>query len=93
MVLNVRRLSQHEDESGIDYIRRLAGVSNYEIESLWDSLPSVDATMDFFDLWYIYDTEFWEGIYCSIEEGADPAPAKAFLEKWHLKWRLPPNVT
>ncbi len=93
MVLNARRVSQHEDESGIAYIRRLADVSNYEVEYLWDSLPSVDTTMDFFDLWYIYDTEFWEGIYCSIEEGADPEPAKAFISKWKLNWRLPPNVT
>lgn len=79
-----RRPSQHADESTMEYLRRVVSACNFENESLLDSFKSVDAVLDFFDLWHAYDTEFWSGVMECIAEGADPKPARAFVRKHGL---------
>ena len=85
----MQRSGQRRDETAIEYLRRVVSVCSYETESLLDSLPSVDAVLDFVDLWSTYDTEFWEGVLGCIAEGADPAPARAYTKKHALptEWK------
>lgn len=79
-----KRRSQKKDETAIEYLRRVAECSGAEYESLWDDLPSVEAVLDFFDLWHDYDTDFWAGILECIAEGDSPAKARAFIRKYKL---------
>lgn len=76
-----KRLGQHDDESPADYLRRVASNINMETESLLDACPTVEAVLDFHDLWATYDTDFWSGCMEYIAEGEDPEPARAFLRK------------
>lgn len=80
----MKRPGQHKDESTMDYLRRVVSNCNYETESLLDDLKSVDAVLDFFDLWNAYGTDFWSGILECIAEGDSPRKATAFIRKYHL---------
>ena len=80
----IRRISQHQDETAMEHLRRAVEWLNHEPESLLDDLPSVDAILDYFDLWTIYDTDFLQGVEEAISEGADPAPLLAFIKKYRL---------
>jgi hypothetical protein len=80
---------QHKDETAAEYLRRIASNLNYENESLLDVLPTVQAVIEYFELWSVYDTDFMQGILESIEEGADPVPLENFVKKWNLSWTIP----
>lgn len=83
-----KRLAQHEDETAMEYLRRLVNNMSFESESELDCLPNVEAVLEYFDLWKIYDTDFLEGIVTSIEDGANPEPYNAFVQKWDLGWNI-----
>ena len=72
---------RHDNESTVDYMRRIVQNLNHEPEYLLDQLPTIQAAVDFFELWHTYDTDFWNGIVEAIAEGADPAPARRFIRK------------
>lgn len=76
------------DETPIEKLRRVAEWVSYEPESLLQELPSVEAIVAFFDLWTAYDTDFLQGIYEAIAEGASAAPYNAFVRKYKLPWRM-----
>lgn len=78
------RPGQHEDESAVEYLRRVVQNLNHEEESLLDELPCVEAALEFFDLWRFYDTEFWEGILQAIADGDDAEPIESFIKRWGL---------
>lgn len=84
-----KRPGQKDDESAIEYLRRAVEWCNYESETMLESLPSVEAVLDFFDLWSVYGTDFWSGIRECIAEGEDPQPALDFVQKHSLPegWR------
>lgn len=82
--MKTKRLGQHEDETPAEYLRRVVSNLGYEPESILDQLPSVEALLDFFDLWAAYDTDFWAGCMEAIAEGADPKAARDFVAKWKL---------
>lgn len=79
-----KRPSQHDDESAMEFLRRVVSNCDHEYENYLDDLPSVEAVLDFFDLWHTYDTDFWAGVLECISEGDDPEPARAFIRKWKL---------
>ena len=79
-----KRASQREDESAVEYLRRVISNCNYENEGMLEQFPCVEAVLDFFDLWAAYDTDFWSGIIECIAEGDDPEKARAFVRKWNL---------
>lgn len=81
-----KRIGQHVDESTMEYLRRVVSNLNYEPEGMLDDLKSVDAVLDYYDLFTTYDTDFWEGILSGIAAGDDSAPARAFCRKHRLPW-------
>jgi hypothetical protein len=85
-----KRPGQREDESAMEYLRRVVSVCDCESEGVLGHLKTVDAVLDFFDLWHTYDTEFWDGVLDSIRDGANPEPAEAFVSRHQLgeAWRL-----
>ena len=89
-----KRPAQHADETAMEYLRRIVGWVNYEEEWMLDQLPSVDAVVEFFEVWQAYGTDFWAGVLECIAEGDDPEPARAFVRKWKLgkEWMKTPNL-
>ena len=79
-----KRIGQKDDESAMEFLRRVVGWCDHEQESFLDDLPSVDAVLDFFGLWAVYGTDFWTGILECIAEGDDPRKARAFVRKYKL---------
>ena len=83
------RLSQNEDESAIDYLRRVVSNLDYEDESTLQQMPSVEAILDYYDLFYIYDTDFLDGILECIGDGEHTKPMEDFIRKHNLPWSIP----
>ena len=79
-----KRPGQHADETAMEYLRRAVQWCSYEGEGLLDKLTTVDAVLNFFDLWHAYDTEFWSGVLECIAEGDSPQAALAFIRKHKL---------
>lgn len=79
------RVGQKKHETAIEYLRRAVHNLDHEMESMLQDLKSVDALLDFFDLWHVYGTDFWEGVLESISEGEDPKPAIDFIKKYKLR--------
>ncbi len=75
-------------DSAGDTIRKAARMIDHEGESLIDQLPTVDAVLDYLDLWAIHGTEFLDGIIEGLEEGDDPTAALDFADRYGLtEWR------
>lgn len=89
-----KRPGQQKDETPFEYLSRVVNGCNYETGGLLDRLKTVDAVLDYFDLWHTYDTDFWQGIIAAISEGDDPEPARAFVTKHKLgkDWREDINI-
>lgn len=85
-------MKQSEGESAMGFLRRVVSVLNSEYETHLNDLPSVQAILDFAELWSVYDTDYLSGIFECIEEGADPKPYKDFVAKHNLPWRCPEVV-
>lgn len=81
-----RELGRLKDETPMGYLRRLVNWCDMESESLLDDLPSVQAVVDYFELWHTYDTDFLQGIIECIHEGDSPKPYRAFVRKYKLPW-------
>lgn len=81
-----KRVGQKDGELPIEYLRRVVSNCNYEAESLLQGLPSVEAILDYFELWHVYGTDFMQGIEECIQEGDNPAPLLAFIKKYKLDW-------
>lgn len=79
-----KRPGQLAGESAMEYLRRAVGKLDYETCSLLGTLPSVDAVLDFFDLWHNYGTDMWAGVMDCIVDGESPDPAIAFVKKYKL---------
>lgn len=75
---------QHDGESAFEYLKRVVNNLDYETCSMTYSLPSVEAVLDFFDLWRQYGTDLWEGVMECIAEGDDAEPAIQFARKYKL---------
>jgi len=76
------------DEMPIHYLRRMVDVLGWEDEGILLQLKTTQAVIEFFDLWHVYQTDYWLGIITSICEGADPKPALDFIRKHGLNdWR------
>lgn len=84
----MNRLSQNEDESAIDYLRRVVSNLDYENESILQQMPSVEAILDYYDLFYIYDTDLMTGILECVEEGEEKKPLDDFIKKHNLPWTI-----
>ena len=81
---------QHKHETAMEYMRRIVENLNYEPESILDSLPSVQAIVEYFELWDVYDTEYLSSILYGItEDDENPKPLQDFIEKWNLPWTIP----
>lgn len=80
----VTRLGQQKDETPMEYLSRAIGHLGYESCNLLDTLPTVEAVLDFFDLWYVYGTDYWAGVLECIAEGESPKAARAFIKKHKL---------
>lgn len=79
------RKSQHKNESPFEYVERLVSAMEWETGFILDQFKTLDCLLDYFDLWYDYDTEYWSGILECIAEGDDPKPALDFIKKYKLK--------
>ena len=77
---------RNEDETAIDYMRRINSALNYEEDSLLYDLPSVEALIEYFELWSVYDTDLMSGILEGIENGESPKPLNDFIKKYKLDW-------
>lgn len=77
---------RQKDESVVEYMRRVTHNLGFEYESILDDLPTIEALVEYFELWSKYDTEFLSGIQAAIEEGADPMAYNEFLTKYQLQW-------
>lgn len=82
-------MRKRDDETAIEFLRRVTEWLDCEQESLLSDLPSVQAVLDYAELWSIYDTDLMEGIIECIHEGADPQPFLDFVRKYDLKWEIP----
>ena len=80
-----KRPGQRDDESAIEYLRRVANNSGYEVEAIWDQLPSVEACLEFYELWGAYGTDYWSGILECIADGDSPDKARAFGCRFTLR--------
>lgn len=80
-----RRPGQKLGESAYEYLARLVDVLEWEQSKLADSLPTIDAVLDYFDMLAGYDTDDWLGVRDSIASG-DFAPDAAlkFIRKHKL---------
>lgn len=81
-----RESGRLQDETSMEYLRRLVYNCDMETESLLDDLPSVQAVIDYFELWHTYDTDFLQGIVECIQEGDSPKPYVSFVKKYRLTW-------
>ena len=79
-------MKQREDETTIEFVRRLVGQLDYEDEGILMSLPSIESLIAYSELWATYNAEFMAGIRECIEEGADPKPLNDFIKKYKLDW-------
>ena len=80
---------RQENESAIEFLRRIVGWLDHEPESLLESLPSVEAIIDYAALWDAYGTEFMSGIEEGIlADGDDPKLLIDFVKKHKLDWDL-----
>lgn len=75
-----------KNETPVEFLSRLGSALNYEYGNILDQLPSVEAVIDYFKLWDVYDTEFLAGIAEALEEGDDPKPYLDFVAKYNLAW-------
>jgi len=85
----MKRPGQHEDESVMEYLSRAIGHLEYEPCHLLDDLKTVDAVLEFFELWHAYDTDYWHGVLECIAEGDSHDKALAFIAKHKLpkEWK------
>lgn len=84
-------MRKRDNETAIEFMRRMLAWLDTEEESLLSALPSTQAVLDYAELWAVYDTELLTGILDTIREGADPAALFAFIEKYKLNWTVPPE--
>ena len=82
-------MQKRDDESAVDFLRRVVNWLNHEQESLLSDLPTVQAVLDYAELWSIYRTDFMTGILEAISEGDDPSPLLDFIAKYNLNWTIP----
>jgi hypothetical protein len=80
------KTSQHKEESAIEYMRRIVHNLDYESENFLEDLKTIQALVDYFELWHVYDTDLYVGIIECIEEGDDPKPYNDFVAKYNLPW-------
>ncbi len=81
----MKEFGQKSGETSMEFLRRLVNNMDHETESLLDDLPSIDAIIEYFNLWNIYDTDFLVGIEEAIEvDGNDPGPYNKFKRKFGL---------
>jgi hypothetical protein len=85
-------MRQREDETAIEFLRRVVEWLGCEYESLLDDLPSVQAVLDYVELWTVYDTELMSGIIECIQVGDNPQPFLDFVRKYDLKWEIPSEI-
>ena len=85
-------MRKRDDESAIEFLRRVVEWLNVEQESLLADLPTVQAVLDYADLWTVYQTDLMSGIIEAIEDGDDPKPLADFVEKYELNWTIPSAV-
>lgn len=85
---HAKRLGQHADETAYEYLRRVVNNLSFESNNELDCLPSVEAVLEYFELWTTYDTDLLEGIVCAIEDGANPEPYNSFVQKYDLGWNI-----
>lgn len=79
-------MTQHKDETAIEYMRRIVNNVSYEQESFLEDLPNIEAIVEYFELWSVYDTDLCAGIIEAIESGADPIPYNRFVGAYNLPW-------
>lgn len=77
-----------ENETAYEYFIRIKSALEYERTGLLDALPSIEAIVEYFELWGKYDTEFMAGMLAEIEAGANKKPLKDFIGKYQLGWNI-----
>lgn len=82
----ILRPGQHKDETAVEYLHRVS--SNLDMEHGISELPSVEACLEYFELWHTYDTDFLSGVFECIENGESAKPYNDFVKKWGLDWNL-----
>jgi hypothetical protein len=85
-------MKKRNDESAMEFLRRVISWLDCEQESLLTSLPSVEAILDYAALWTTYNTDLMSGIIECIEDGDDPKPLKDFILKYKLNWQVPTAI-
>jgi hypothetical protein len=78
-----------DGETPMEFLRRVVSNMNMETEGLLDALPSVEAVIEYFTLWKVYDTDFLSGIFESIADGQSPKAYNDFLAKYNLTQKWP----
>ena len=92
MVSKIHRPSQLPGETASDYLFRAIDGLKGEQVGILGQLPSVDALLDYFDLWHAYDAVSWSGVLESITEGSSHYQALLFIRKYKLPDRWTQDV-
>lgn len=79
---------QKPDEYAIEYLRRVVSNLNFEQETELQDLPTIQACVEYFELWDKYDTDLLQGVIENIEAGEDAVFYNNFVNKWELPWNL-----
>lgn len=64
-------MARHENESAIDYLRRMISYLDYEEEGILQALPEVEAVLEYVALLAHYDVETLDAVFEAIQDGAD----------------------
>ena len=74
--------------TAIEELRWAVDTLNYEWEWVLQSIPTIEALVEYRKLWDTYDTEFLSGILECIAQGESDKPLRSFMRKYHLKWEV-----
>lgn len=86
-------MRKYDDETAIEFMRRVVEWLSCESESLLSDLSTVEAVLEYADLWSVYKTDFMSGILECIAEGDDPKPLQRFIKKHKLNaWAIPQHI-
>ena len=86
-------MKKRDDETAMEFMRRVVEWLNCERESILTDLPTVKAVFEYAELWSIYNTDMMDGILECISEGDSPEPLQEFIKKHKLTtWKIPEHI-
>lgn len=87
-------MRKQDNETSIDFIRRVVQWLNCEQESVLAGLPTVQAVFEYAELLAVYyNADSMSEILDAIAEGDDPKPLQFFITRHKIpNWKIPQHV-